>query len=227
MRKLLYFSLLLLLSGWGCHHDGDDDTMPPSASMLIFPAQNAACTAGTVVTDSTASIVFTWQAANNTDSYVITIKDLLTQTLSRQTINTNQATVTLKRNNPYSWFVTSKSASTPDTAKSDTWKFYMAGPGSVYYAPFPAALTAPLYGAQVSGATVDLTWEGSDADSDITGYDVYLGTSTAPALLQSDVANPLLNGVAVTANTTYYWKVVTHDAQGNSAVSELGVFKVN
>ena len=46
-------------------------------------------------------------------------------------------------------------------------------------------------------------------------------------LLKSNVVDMFTNNVVVTAGTTYYWKVVTKDAQGNTSESNMFQFKVN
>lgn len=200
----------------------------PEKATLTFPAQNALCTSGTVISTTEASIVFTWSAAAHADSYEIDIKNLITSTVAVQTAGTNQVTVTLLRNTPYSWFVVSKSNSVSTVVQSDTWKFYVAGVGTTSYSPFPAALVTPAFGANVTATAnaLNLVWTGSDVDNDITGYDVYFGSAATPPLLKADVTDMFLNGVAVTSGSTYYWKVVTKDALGNTSDSDVYQFKV-
>jgi len=220
--------LLLVLIFAGCTKKSTVGPDPGKAS-LSFPAQNSACTTGTVLTNTQSSIVFTWAASENTDSYELDIKNLLTNTVTTQTAGINQLAVTLLRNTPYSWFVISKSSNTGVTTKSDVWKFYNAGLGTVSHPPFPADVVSPSLGQNVTATsgTVTLTWLGSSVDNNIVGYDVYFGTSSTPPLTQSNVTSMLLNGVAVTSGTTYYWKIVTKDALGNTSDSNIFQFKVN
>ncbi len=201
----------------------------PDKVVLTFPAQNAACTTGNIISASQSSITFTWNASANTDSYVVWVKNLLNQTVSNQNTTTPSLTITLQRNTPYSWFVVSKSTATPDTTKSDVWKFYNAGPGTLTYAPFPADITSPTLNQTVTATagTINLVWKGSSIDNDITGYDVYFGTAATPPLFKSNVTDMFLNNVAVTSGTTYYWKIVTKDLIGNTSDSGVFQFKVN
>ena len=70
---------------------------------------------------------------------------------------------------PYSWNITSKSTASTTSTASDTWKFYLSGPGIVNYAPFPADLKTPASGSTVSRdgeGKVTFTWDGSDPDGD-------------------------------------------------------------
>jgi hypothetical protein len=197
----------------------------PTKATLTLPAQNAACTSGNVVSATQSTILFTWGSTANTDSYELDIKNLLTNAISTQTSTTNQLSVTLLRNTPYAWYVISKSNRSSTTAQSDTWKFYNAGLGNLSYPPFPATITTPIFGQTVSASTgtINLTWTGSSIDNNIVGYDVYFGTSSTPPLLKSAVTDMFLNSVTITKGNTYYWKVITKDALGNT--SDSGVYQ--
>ena len=220
--------LLLVIVAIGCHKK-DPISVVPDPATLVFPALNAVCTAGTVISTTQSTVIFNWNASANTNSYDLTIKNLLTGVTTTQNVGTNQLAVTLLRNTPYSWYVVSKSISTSTTAKSDTWKFYNSGPGTVNYPPFPAAITAPVFSQNITAANnvVNLLWTGSDTDGDIVGYDVYFGTTSSPPLLKSNVADMFLNNVSVPTKTTYYWKIVTKDLMGNTSDSGLYQFTVN
>lgn len=225
MKNRIFLLLVIVLASCA----KKDPATSPEKAALVFPAQNAACTSGTVLSNTQSTIVFSWNSTANTDSYELDIKNLLTGTTSTQTSTTNQLSVTLLRNTPYSWFVISKSNSSATTTQSDTWKFYNAGQGVVSYAPFPATITAPTFGQNINASTgvVNLNWSGSDVDGDIAGYDVYFDTKATPALFKSGVTDMYLNNVIVISNTTYYWKVVTKDLQGNTSDSGVFQFKVN
>lgn len=218
------FALLCMLTAYGCSKDHNGPA--PGSVILISPEENTLCTNGMLQTDSTTSLIFTWENSLNTSSYELHYKNLISRDSTSMPVKTNQAVAILQRGQPYSWYVISKSSQTPVTTKSVIWKFYIAGPGAVTYAPYPAELTAPVFGAKVAAGNVDLTWTGSDIDNDITGYDVYFGTTLNPPLLQSNIGNMYLNGLAITANTTYYWKIVTHDSKGNTSLSDLFQFSV-
>jgi hypothetical protein len=141
----------------------------------------------------------------------------------------NQITTTLLRNTPYSWFVLSKSNSNAAPAKSEVWKFYNSGPVITSHAPYPAEITSPSFAQNVIAANgkINLTWVGSDADGDISDYDIHFGTETTPPLLLSKVKNMFLNDVTVAHGRVYYWKVLTKDSKGNTSESVVSQFKVN
>ncbi len=207
----------------GCKKNVTTGAPDPQQATLTFPAQNSACTTGTVISSTQSTIVFTWNSSSNTDSYEIDIKNLLTGTIATQTVTSNQYTATLLRDTPYSWYVVSKSSSSTVTAKSDVWKFYNAGVGTVSHPPFPADNLSPSFGQSVTAGTINLTWTASDPDNDIATYDVYFGTTNTPAISKSNITDKFVNGVTVTSGTTYYWKVITKDNQGNT--SDSGTFQ--
>ena len=224
--KCLIYSILIALVCAGC---GKKDELFPEKSTLLLPAQNSVCITGTVTSATQSIVTFNWLVTKNTDTYEISIKNLLTSTIISQAVATNQAQISLLRNTPYSWYVVSKLATVAVFAQSDSWKFYNSGPGVVTYAPFPADVTSPTYDQNILATTtsVSLSWKGASTDNNIIGYDVYFGTTTTPALLKNNVTDMFLNYVSITSGTTYYWKVVTRDANGNTSDSGISRFKVN
>ena len=237
MRKeLLIIAVVFLLMGCGGKGNAPTPTpiptpVPkPTQATLSAPAQNAVCTTGTNLTATQSTISFTWNASTNTNTYNLVIKNLLTQDSTVQSTSQTQLAVSLLRNTPYSWYIVSQSSQTTATAQSAIWKFYNSGPGIVTYAPFPADITSPTFGQHLTAnaGTVNLAWVGSVVAPDvITNYDVYFGTTNTPAIVASAITNSFLNNVTVASNTTYYWKVITRDAAGNTSDSGLFQFTVN
>jgi len=234
MKKELVFVLTIFtLMECGCKNNNPKPTktpiLPPTQAELIAPAQSAVCTSGTILSATESSILFTWNASNYTDSYNLIIKNLLTSDSTVQNTVKTQLATTLLRNTPYSWHIVSKSNKTSATAQSVAWKFYNSGPGIVTYVPFPAEITSPIFDQIVSTAsgTVNLNWVGSVIVPDaITNYDVYLGTNNSPPIVAPAISNSFLNNVPVTSKTTYYWRVITRDVNGNTSDSGLFQFSV-
>lgn len=228
MKKLLILICLIAVFD-GCSPDNTEPAPAPEAASLSFPAKDQPCNQGSPVSSMESAVTFKWAAADNADSYVLNLKNLLTGAVTTQISATNELTITLLINTPYSWSIVSKSSLIGITAKSDTWKFYNSGPGVVNYAPFPADIVSPVIGQQVgaSNGKVTLTWSGKDVDNDITGYDVYFGTTTAPALYKAGLTVTTLGDVTIAAGASYYWKIITHDAQGNTSDSGIVQFFVN
>ena len=230
MRYVLVLIPLLFIAGSCEKTNAPEPVRNPGKAVLSFPAQNEACTTGAIISNTQSSIEFKWNKSDNTDSYDLVLKNLETGTSTTYPAAAiNLLGITLTRNTPYSWYIISKSTASGTSAQSEVWKFYNSGPASIFYAPFPADGMVPVMGASVTAASgkVTLDWEGSDADNDIASYDVYLGTTTAPALLSGNLVNSVLADVSVTGNTTYYWKVVTKDSKGNTSDSGIYQFKVN
>jgi hypothetical protein len=228
MRNLLILICLIALFD-GCRPDNTEPAPAPEAAILNFPAKDQPCTQGAPISAIESAVTFQWAAAANADSYVLNLKNLLNGTIATQTTATNQLTINLTVNTPYSWSVVSRSSLTDVIAKSETWKFYNSGPGVVSYAPFPADVVNPIIGEQVAAVNgkINLVWSGGDVDNDITSYDVYFGTTTAPALYKAGLTLNALNDLAVAPATTFYWKIITHDARGNTSDSGIFQFSIN
>jgi hypothetical protein len=229
MKKIsiAVISALLLIS---CSKKNTPKPPPapkPLAATLSLPANNAAC-AGTPVaginSDNQSFVTFSWAAGSHSDSYNLIITDLSNDsTFLAENTNATSTTWALKQGTPYSWYLVSLSNSTPDTTHSATWKFYVAGQAQTDFAPFPATLVSPIYGAAVSAGTVTLSWNGSAVGNNITGYDVYMGTTSSPSVYQSGITTTHLN-ITIASGKTYYWQVVTHDSNNNSSTSQVGKF---
>ncbi|WP_121812261.1 fibronectin type III domain-containing protein [Mucilaginibacter kameinonensis] len=232
MRISAFLLLLLIIcSGCGKSHNDNIITQPdPEKPVLLFPAENAACTPSSVLSATQSSVQLSWATAKNADSYDVSLKNLISGEVIIKNVNDSKLLLSLTRSTPYSWAVTAKSTKSTATAQSETWKFYNPGPGATYYVPFPADAVAPANGESLSAVAgkIDLKWKGGDADNDIIGYEVYLGTTaTGMTILESNVTNMFLTGVSVTPGTKYYWKVVTKDARGNESNSATFNFSVN
>lgn len=234
-HQLIRFGLIISLL-FACKGKKNDPVPVPPApipapakAMLLLPAQNEVCTNGENQTLTQSTVLFDWSDAANTDSYILSLKNLLTGAVSEQSSTVSNLKITIPRGTPFSWTVTSKSAKSTTATPSDSWKFYNSGVGQLSYAPFPATLTSPTMGQLINytSANITLTWVGSDADNDITAYDIYFGKTDAPVLVATNKADNQSLSVAVTANTIYYWKVVTKDAKGNTSDSGIYQFKIN
>lgn len=199
----------------------------PGKAILLFPAENSSCTTGTTISSTQTSVTFTWNTSTNTDFYELNIENLLTKVTTSQIYSNPTATVTLLTGTPYAWYVVSKTTkNTAQITTSDTWKFYVSGPGSSYAPPFPATIVSPTFNQIVSAnnGTVDLTWTDRDPDNDITGYDVYFGTNSAAlTLYKGGITNMYLNAVPVTSSKTYYWRILANDSMGN--ITDSGTYQ--
>ena len=229
MRKIIFIivSFLTIIS---CGKKKSNLVPEPTAAILVSPANNEACITGITISNTENKITFNWTAGANTDSYLLTVTNLISKAQQTQSNTENTATFTLQQNTPYSWYVTSKSSKSAASTISLTWKFYNSGSGTSSYPPYPAEILNPLMGQFITpvNGKINLQWKGTDADNDIVNYDVYLGTSsnnvTAIKTLHTSTS---LADLSVNANTTYYWKVISRDGKGNTSDSGLFEFKTN
>ena len=229
MKKivLLFGGFILLISSCA-----PEDPIPvePGVASLISPANNETCLDGTSLNDTQSNVHFSWTSAQDALSYEVVVTNLLTQSSQTYTAAANQTTIALTKAEPYSWRVKSigEVGSTP--AESELWKFYLAGDAVVNYAPFPTELISPRSGTNITpdvNNLVTLNWKGSDVDEDLTRYEVYLDQTNATTLISTldFEANDTSLEVEVENNTTYYWKIIAFDANGNQSNSGVYAFE--
>lgn len=238
MQNKLKYGYLILLSVLvlSCGGSGNEPITPeikaPDVVSLNLPSNNTICEDGINVATSTSDVVFTWAVANNTDSYELSITNLVTNAVTTKTFAhpIATATVNLTRGQPYKWQITSRSTKTTKTGVSSSNKFYLAGTGITSYAPFPATITAPTFGASVTPVSnkVTLTWTGSDPDSSILTYEVFIDTDEAKVKSYSTPISLSTNSYSATveSNKTYFWCVKTSDGR-NISYSLIHNFKTN
>jgi hypothetical protein len=203
----------------------------PEAAELSKPANNSVCLVGG--NTNANEVQFTWIPVAGASSYELKITNLKSNTTETKTFPTSPATVILVTGLPYEWQVISKSSKTTLTASSAKWKFYLTGAGEVSYAPFPASLTFPASGQQVSASAgqVKLAWTGTDPDSgnSLLSYEVFVDTDVAK--VRNQEVTPLKTkteslSIPVKSGGTYYWMVKTMD-ESSASYSQIFGFRVN
>jgi hypothetical protein len=71
-----------------------------------------------------------------------------------------------------------------------------------------------------------LSWHSYDPDDGDTAYfDILLGTSSPPGLVQSAWTDTIFQPTNVVGSTEYYWRVIAYDNHGDSAVGPLWQFQ--
>lgn len=235
MKSVIKITALFLILGLVSCGGSSEDEAPvevaikiPGKATLVAPASGTTCEPGANATSTQSSVVFSWNAGSDTESYDLKITNLDNQeTVSQTGLTATTATVTLNRGIPYSWSVTSKNKGATTTV-SDTWKFYLAGVGVTNYAPSPAAAVSPLSGTVVTptNGKVTLSWETSDVEASPLTYTLFFDTVDGK---QTPIdANKNLTyktkEVVVNANTVYYWRVITSDGF-NTSTSIVYTFK--
>lgn len=224
LKNYIYFFLFILIGCSGSSGGGETPEPPPpppapTVAVLKTPAQNSECLDG-------ENVEFSWNASQNTDSYTIVVKNLLTTAQISQTTTSTSVTIKLDVGQPYSWFITSSSSVSSQTASTTKWKFYLKGEPTSNYAPFPADLISPKSESNVNVGNVKFEWKGSDVDeNDTLKFDLYVDTENPPQTrvksnLTSNSSNLNLD------SGTYYWKVITKDDSGSNSDSGVSMFKV-
>ena len=231
MRKiaLLFGGLFLIIIS--CT---EEDPLPvdPGIAILISPINQETCFDGVSINDTQSNIEFNWFAASDAISYEIVVSNLLTQSTQTYNASTNQTTIALTRAEPYSWYVKSigENGSTP--SQSDLWRFYLAGESTINYAPFPSELISPRSGANVTpdiNNQIILNWSCSDVDGDLEQFDLYLDENDGSTLNTSIKYEQQDTSVEVEVadNSTYFWKVIAIDTNGNESSSGVYSFRTN
>jgi hypothetical protein len=82
----------------------------------------------------------------------------------------------------------------------------------------------PQNGAVDVKANVDLNWNCTDPDGDELTYDVYLGNTTPPQLVVSNLSDTFYDPGFLDFETTYFWKIVADDNRGGLNESPLWSF---
>lgn len=82
----------------------------------------------------------------------------------------------------------------------------------------------PVDSSSIQILTVNLQWSGSDPEGDPLTYDVYFGTDTIPPLVSSAISDTTYDPGLLDYDSTYHWKIVAHDDQGNTTEGDTWLF---
>ncbi|MGB0366707.1 MAG: hypothetical protein ACPGC8_03620 [Flavobacteriaceae bacterium] len=237
MKKAILLLAISIITFTSCSKEGGGNEspevviLPPTAATLTFPANNEPCLETNSVNDTQSSVTFRWNAGQNVSSYDIKVINLSNNSSNLYNSTTNNKSLTLEHDEPYSWKVISNGESGTQPIESETWKFYLAGPAQVNFTPFPAELTSPISGSTVtpSDGLIQIQWTCIDVDNDLSQYEVYLDTTDGSTLINTIdyESNTTSIDVNVENNTIYYWKVVATDAEGNQSDSGVYSFRTN
>jgi hypothetical protein len=92
-------------------------------------------------------------------------------------------------------------------------------------APMPPSNPVPSDGVTHVDQWPAFSWVGQDWNNDIASYDVYLGTTTSPPLVATGLTTSAWDPPAsLSVFSTYYWRVVAHDATGLQTSGPLWSF---
>lgn len=122
----------------------------------------------------------------------------------------------------YYWGVVARDES-DNTTLGPVWSFTTVE----NRASLPPSEPDPLDQASVVSLLPRLTWNCSDPDGDSLTYSVFLGPTTGPPEVATDITEPSFTYSKLTDNITYYWRVVASDGYGHSVQGPLWRFKVS
>ena len=232
MKNILYstvISLGLSLALTSCGGGGGGDTPPPPANkapsipVLSAPANNLLCIDNTVN--------FQWNASTDLEgdaiSYEIQVAKDNSFSQIAHTINatTTNKSISLEKGIAYYWRVKATDSKQLSSNYSATFQFYTEGVGITNHLPFSPVLVSPALNSVQTTTTVNLQWTASDADAaDTLTYDVYFGTAKQPTAIISTSQSASTLSKAVSASTTYYWKVVVKDNKGGQTNGQVWNF---
>lgn len=203
----------------------DAENQAPSSVQLVFPSQNLLCTDN--------PITFDWSEATDPENddikyNIIIAKDRdLADIVENRTITNSQLLVTLDKATPYYWKVNALDVNNNQGVSSETYAFITKGESTTNYAPFTSELLTPNNEAQVTAGSLNLTWNGADANTtDTLTYELYFGEG-ANLLLVDDSLTTNSNIVEVISGKTYSWKVNVKDQEGAKSIGQTWTFTVN
>ena len=231
IQKIIPVGWLAISLVLACSTSDKDETAivlidPPSPATLIFPENNTECNEGEIISDTETDVLFQWQEANYTSSYILKITNLNDGTSRNISTPATEFLIRILRGTPYSWSVKSIAGGTTETAESELWKFYNSGLPKESHPPFPAEAISPQNGSSVDEGNLSLRWAASDVDNDITSFKIFLDTSSPPNTEVGTTGNNSID-ITVSAGLIYYWKVITTDEVGNLSHSPIFQFMVN
>ena len=197
------------------------NNQPPTSPILSSPNNNA---------DVSTTPTLSWQASTDPEQEDITYDVYLgTSSTPTNSVSTGQTqtryvvTTPLNLNTTYYWRIVAKDGTGNETT-SEVRQFTILLNNQPPTAPI---LSSPNDQAMDVGTIPILSWQSStDPDGDPITYDVYIGTSSNPttvvAVNQTQTNYKLTT--ALSGNTTYYWRIVAKDGQGNETTSDMRQF---
>ncbi len=228
MKKYLYIAIIGMVI-WSC--GGGDDPPPtpenkaPSTPVQVYPANNDLCIDN--------AVNFQWNASTdpNNDAITYTIEVAKTNSFSpiihTETTSSTSKSISLEKGVAFYWRITAKDSKGLSSPVSSSNGFYTEGIGVSNYVPFSPEIVAPTLGETVQTTTANLQWTASDVDNDVLTYDVYFGTANPPASAVTSQSATSYTTPALTASTTYYWKVVVKDGKGGQTIGQIWNFKTD
>ncbi|MDP8268427.1 MAG: SUMF1/EgtB/PvdO family nonheme iron enzyme [Candidatus Tenebribacter davisii] len=90
--------------------------------------------------------------------------------------------------------------------------------------PLPPTNPNPSNNSNGISTNTSLSWECTDPENDPLTYDVYFGTSSNPAIVNTGQSGITYDPGTLEEETTYYWKIIAHDNHSNSTIGDIWTF---
>lgn len=185
-------------------------TTAPNCATLTAPTNGNTSVAVNPSVTLSWSAAATGDAASSYDVYLGTSPN--PTTLLGNYTTTSTSVTALKPLTTYYWKVVAKNNIGASTSCSEfSFKTANSNP------PGCVTVFTPTAGATgIKAGTTPLSWQAPTTGGAPTTYDVYWGTSAGSLTKLGSTANTAVNITNTLYNTTYYWKIVAINADGNT-----------
>lgn len=223
MRKVIFFSVVLIMVLGSCSSNGDSVNTEPSVPSLSFPTDDLLCIDNV--------LEFRWNASNDAEgdniSYRVEVSsdEQFSSIVHSDVVSQTSRTFTLEKGATFFWRVRALDDQENQSDFSQPWRFYTAEEATVNNLPSVPELLGPSLGSTISTATATLVWQTVDPDGDAMRYALYFGTTADPPLLAESLEEPSYE-VDVQTGNTYYWKIVVTDSREGTTHGPVWNFSV-
>ncbi len=230
--KNIYIAILSIVLLCSCNSDEEGSILvsyplnnfrvEPTTPGLIYPTNNLVCTNFNLEFDWTTSTTVTL----GTISYLVEIAAdaAFNQLVFTTTTAQPKATFTLEQGTSYFWRVKALNSKGYESSYSTIQTFITEPEASINTIPTISSAVSPALEETVSGNNLLLDWNAIDSDGDALLFDVYFGESNPPQLLAENLDVTTLN-VQISANKTYFWRVVAKDDKQGVAIGRVWNFR--
>ncbi|WP_318310107.1 fibronectin type III domain-containing protein [Flagellimonas crocea] len=178
------------------------------AVTLLIPENNSQCL-GTELGSGLISVQLDWEDVDGMNSFLLEYEDVVTGTQFTELTEASSTILDLEPGTLYRWKVTVTDGF-GNSKTSEEFTFYTEGLSEANHVPFP-----PNLGVIDNGDnTVDLSWQSSDLDDDISHYKVFFSPNDPPDEVISGT-DQTSTTIGVEPNMEYFFKVIVYDENGN------------
>jgi heme/copper-type cytochrome/quinol oxidase subunit 2 len=222
-KPLIFFLCIAMICS--CSKGESNDPKEPEEAVLILPgkpvgvlpANAETCSDFEAVPGETdkATILFSWSAAENASSYLVTVFESDTE-VSSATVTITMTELTLEKGKSYSWTI--KATNKDGETQSNTFSFTTPGEPIGNFAPYAAEISMDF---NESNGELVVSWVGKDEDGDPLTYDVIVEEGDIIVEEHEDLTTVELNPITASAGVVYTVQVTSKDSFGNFSISTL------